>query len=105
MLSFTFQELDSLLSDHFGRTPTASQNSEFGKSCPTDNEEALVYPASPNIQQRAHRFMQESTPSDSEAEYDDDPCYAKISHLKESGCGCSKLCIDKYTEQDYIHSI
>ena len=117
-----FQELESLLSEHFGRTPTASQasveeeeeNHTHLDSDSTDEEDRQI----PGTDERARQFLdalsdQQSTDSeDSDNEdkdkdpalTDDDPDVDKIKTFLRTKCGCTKNCSDSLTHQDiYVH--
>ena len=72
----------------------------FADSAPADVKGESEFLELSSINNRAQRFLQECSSSDSEPECENDPCPEKLSNLKHAGCGCSKVCIDKFSEKD-----
>ena len=110
-----FQELESLFSEHFGRTPTASQASDFAEECEAvideEEEEPGQTSVTDDVNARARRFLENNQSSDNDTDDDasasvasNDPDLEKIHALKSSGCGCRRHCMSRFSEADiYSH--
>ena len=106
---YILQELESLFSGHFGRTPQstpfASQIIESDENSENDDQESQT---STWLDQQARQFLddQDEYHSDSDESdgiefgnnvmSDDDPDVSKISQFKANGCGCKHDCHNKY---------
>ena len=119
-----FQELESLFSEHFGRTPvnTPAASQDFG-ACGTtsDDDDDVHADGIVDIDERARQYVQSvvGVDSDSSGESDieqehtrveanllqsDDPDLAKIRNYHANGCGCKSHCVSQFSEQAmYTH--
>ena len=109
------QELESQFSEHFGRTPTASQASDFAEECEAvideEEEEPGQTSVTDDVNARARRFLENNQSSDNDTDDDasasvasNDPDLEKIHALKSSGCGCHRHCMSRFSEADiYSH--
>ncbi|KAH3693495.1 hypothetical protein DPMN_080928 [Dreissena polymorpha] len=98
-----FQELESLLSEHFGRTPLCSPAHSQELSSDDDNDQ-VDGACSAVMENRIGSFVSGQPAESSSDPTDDDGSvdgYAfsqddSIRHFHESGCECAKKCHEKF---------
>ena len=123
ILNNSFQELENLFSEHFGRTPVstpaASQDNDRVPLSDDADDDQFVHEVV-DLDQRAMQFLDEtnsldpdadSSGDDSEAEDrgrltdiesiplpQDDPDLCKIRETKARGCSCKSMCISLFSD-------
>ena len=106
-----FQELESLFSDHFGRTPlnTPAASQDIAACSADSDDDDVETDGVVDIDERARQYVQsvvgEESGSSSESENEDttrvesnvlqsdDPDIAKIRNYNANGCGCNSNCV------------
>jgi len=125
---YFFQDLESLISEHFGLTPAASQNSNITDNEELEEEEARgrdeedereVSEPNNDLQHRVERYLELYQPSDTESNSDEDEDYsrrcneggdaddtdaAKVRAFLQNGCGCKGNC-NKKVSFDQVYGL
>lgn len=113
-----FQELESLFSDHFGRTPLCTPAASQDDPLTTSDEEDATgddeHHGNVSVSERVQRYLetvetenQETFALDPEenlaGNFDED--MLNVKSLKDSGCGCSLKCDEQFTSDLICNNI
>ena len=102
-----FQELESLFSEHFGRTPLCTPAHSQELSSDDDNDQ-VEGACSAVMDKRIGSFVHGQPAESSNGSTDDDgndgDAFSQddsIQRFHESGCGCAKKCHEKFDARPY----